>query len=424
MSSFLPPPPGGQTAETSLDETAGPSTRAVHAGVRRPDRHHAIPTPIVQSATYTFGSSAEVAAHMTGEHPDPAREEYGRYGNPTTRALEERLAALEDESGASEAVAFSTGMAALTTAMLALLRGGAHVILFRDGYRRTRQFVAKTLAAYGVEHTIVEPGDLEGVRAAIRPSTRLIVGESPTNPYLHCTDLRALAEIAKAARVKTIVDSTFATPLNLRPLSFGIDLVVHSATKYLAGHHDVLAGAVVGGRALVGLVRDLRGVLGGNLDPNAAFLVSRGLKTLALRVERANATALAVARALEAHPRIAKVYYPGLESHETHAVARAQMRGSGGVVSFRVKCDQGATGDRSPLATTARVVDAFRLARIAPSLGGVDTLVEQPAIMSYYEMTTEDRRAAGIEDDLVRLAVGIEDERDVVADVLRALEAP
>jgi cystathionine gamma-synthase len=424
VSSFLPPPPGGQTAETSLDETAGPSTRAVHAGVRRPDRHHAIPTPIVQSATYTFGSSAEVAAHMTGEHPDPAREEYGRYGNPTTRALEERLAALEDESGASEAVAFSTGMAALTTAMLALLRGGAHVILFRDGYRRTRQFVAKTLAAYGVEHTIVEPGDLEGVRAAIRPSTRLIVGESPTNPYLHCTDLRALAEIAKAARVKTIVDSTFATPLNLRPLSFGIDLVVHSATKYLAGHHDVLAGAVVGGRALVGLVRDLRGVLGGNLDPNAAFLVSRGLKTLALRVERANATALAVARALEAHPRIAKVYYPGLESHETHAVARAQMRGSGGVVSFRVKCDQGATGDRSPLATTARVVDAFRLARIAPSLGGVDTLVEQPAIMSYYEMTTEDRRAAGIEDDLVRLAVGIEDERDVVADVLRALEAP
>ncbi len=403
---------------SSSEDQRGPSTRAVHAGVHRPERHHGVPTPIVETATFTFSSSAEVAAHMTGEHADPHREEYGRYGNPTTRALEERLAALEDPRGESECVAFASGMAALTTAMLALLKQGAHVILFRDGYRRTRQFVSKTLAAYGVEHTVVEPGDLDAVRAAITPKTRLIVGESPTNPYLHCTDLRALARLAKEHRVKTLVDTTFATPLNLRPIELGIDLVVHSATKYLAGHHDVLAGAIIGNRALAGLVRELRGVLGGVLDPHAAFLVARGLKTLALRVERANATALAVARQLVGHPRVSHVYYPGLQSHPTHGVAVEQMRGFGGVVSFRVRSD----GDA--LATASRVVDAFRMARIAPSLGGVDTLVEQPAIMSYYEMTTEERRAAGIEDDLIRLAVGVEDEADVLTDVLTALEAP
>jgi cystathionine gamma-synthase len=422
MSSFLPPP--HKKSETPLlDESAGPSTRAIHAGVRRPDRFQSIPTPIVETATFTFASSAEVAAHMTGEHPDAQREEYGRYGNPTTRALEERIAALEDPQGDSECVAFSSGMAALTTAMLALLKQDAHVILFRDGYRRTRQFVAKTLGAYGVEHSVVEPGDLEGLRAAITPKTRLIVGESPTNPYLHCTDLRALAKLAKEHRIKTIVDTTFATPINVRPIALGIDLVVHSATKYLAGHHDVLAGAVVGNSALAGLTRDLRGVLGSVLDPHASFLVARGLKTLGLRVERANATALAVARFLAEHPRVSHVYYPGLPSHPTHAVAVEQMSGFGGVVSFRVRSEEGATGDRAPLAVTSRVVDAFRLARIAPSLGGVDTLVEQPAIMSYCELSTAERRAAGIEDDLIRLAVGVEDEADVIADVKRALEA-
>ena len=395
----------------------------MHAGTARPEVQHAIPTPPIATATYTFASSAEVAAHMTGE--GPAREEYGRYGNPTVRALELRLAALDDRSGGSDAAAFGSGMSALTTAILALVKQGSHVVLFRDGYRRTRQFVARTLASFGVEHTVVEPGDLAAVAAAIKPSTRLIVGESPTNPYLHVTDLRALADVAKAAgRVKVIVDATFATPINCRPIELGVDLVVHSATKYLAGHHDVLAGAVIGAPPLVGLVRDLRGVLGGILDPQSAFLVARGLKTLALRVERQNHTGLAVARALAQHPRVAAVYYPGLETHPTHAVARAQMSGFGGVVSFRVRSEGPQDGERSPLAVTSRVVDAFRLARIAPSLGGVDSLVEQPAIMSYYELSPAERRAAGIEDDLIRLAVGVEDEADVLADVMRALEAP
>jgi cystathionine gamma-synthase len=407
-----------RTKHVALSEHAGASTRSVHAGARRPEPDHAVPTPIVATATYAFDDSAEVIAHMTGAHPDGEREEYGRYGNPTVRALEERLAALEDPTGAADAAAFATGMAAISTAILALTKAGSHVILFRDGYRRTRQFVAKTLAGFGVEHTLVEPGDLDGVAKAIRKETKLIVGESPTNPYLACTDLRALATLARQHRIKTIVDSTFATPINVTPLSFGVDLVVHSATKYLAGHHDVLAGAVVGASHLVGLVRELRGVLGSVLEPHAAFLVARGLKTLALRVERANRTALAIAEMLADHPRVEHVFYPGLRSHPSHAVAAEQMRGFGGVVSFRVRCK-----DADALAETMRVVDGFRIARIAPSLGGADTLVEQPAVMSYYELSRDERRALGIEDDLIRLAVGIEDEADLIADVAGALEA-
>lgn len=426
MSSFLPPPRKPNATSTDVTDVverdAGPSTKSVHAGVARSDPHHAIPTPIVETATYAFADSAEVAAHMRGE---TSREEYGRYGNPTVKSLEDRIAALEDASGGAECAAFGSGMAALTTAILALVKQGAHVVLFRDGYRRTRQFVGKTLAAFGVEHTVVEPGDLDAVAKAMKPSTRVVVGESPTNPYLHVTDLAALSRTVKSAgRAKILVDATFCTPILCKPLSLGVDLVVHSATKYLAGHHDVLAGAVVGAPPLVGLVRDLRGVLGGILDPHSAFLVARGLKTLALRVERASATAMTVAKALEKHPRVAQVFYPGLESHPTHAEAKRQMSAFGGVVSFRVKCGEGGEGDRSPLAVTSRVVDAFGLARIAPSLGGVDTLVEQPAIMSYYELSPAERKEAGILDDLIRLSIGVEDEADVLRDVLRALEAP
>jgi cystathionine gamma-synthase len=230
---------------------------------------------------------------------------------------------------------------------------------------------------------------------------------------MSCIDLAELAAACRARRtVKSVVDATFATPVNCRPASFGVDLVVHSATKYLAGHNDVLAGVVCGPSGLVSLVRDLRGVLGGVCDPHAAFLVGRGLKTLALRVERQNATGLALARALQGHPRVERVFYPGLPSHPSHAVARAQMGGFGGVVSFVVKggLDEG-----------RRVVDAMRIARIAPSFGGVEALVEQPAVMSYYEMTSQERALIGIADGLVRMSVGIEDADDVVADVLQAL---
>jgi cystathionine gamma-synthase len=226
-------------------------------------------------------------------------------------------------------------------------------------------------------------------------------------------DLEKVAAACKTKRtVKSMIDATFATPVNCRPASFGIDLVVHSATKYLAGHNDVLAGVVCGPSGLLSMIRDLRGVLGAVCDPHAAFLVGRGMKTLALRVERQNTTAMAIALRLEKHPRVERVFYPGLPSHASHAVAKAQMRGFGGVVSFIVK---------GGLDGASKVVDACKLARIGPSFGGVETLIEQPAIMSYYEMTTEQRAAVGIADGLIRLSVGIEDTADLVADIEQAL---
>jgi cystathionine gamma-synthase len=388
------------------------STACVHAGDDRSKPYDAVPSPIVQTSTYTFASTAEIVAYTGGDGPGGSlweREEYGRYGNPTVRAVERRLAALDE---AEDAILFASGMAALSTAVLALIRAGQHVIYVRDGYRMTRELVEGTLTRFGVTADLVPAGDLNAIEAAIRPETRLIMTESPTNPYLSCIDLEKLAALAQAKRVKTLVDATFATPVNCRPATYGIDLVVHSATKYLAGHNDVLAGVVCGKAGLVSIVRDLRGVLGSVCDPHAAFLVERGVKTLALRVERQNATGLAVARFLEAHPRVSRVYYPGLPSHPDHEVARRQMRGFGGVVSFVV---------RGGLDAASGVVDRMSLARIAPSFGGVEALVEQPAVMSFYAMTSDERAAIGIDDGLVRLAVGIEDEGDLILDLEKAL---
>jgi cystathionine gamma-synthase len=382
----------------------------VHAGTPHHRAHNTLAPGIAQTATFTFRDTADLERYMRGQDPDLDREEYGRYGNPTVRELETRVAALE---GADDALAFASGMAAVTSTLFALTKAGDHVVLFNDCYRRTRQFVVQTLARFGVEHTMVAPGDLAGLQAALRPSTRCVITESPTNPYLHCVDLEQIAEIVRRhGRVRTLVDSTFATPVNCRPLRFGIDLVVHSATKYLAGHNDVLGGIVAGPQHIISLLREARGVLGGVLDPHAAFLIARGLKTLNLRVERQNRTAHAVALELERHPQVKQVFYPALESHSSHAVARAQMRGFGGVVSFIVE------GGR---AAAAQVVDGCRLAKIAPSLGGVETLIEQPCLMSFSELSDEDLKRVGIDPALIRLAVGIEDTADIVEDVMRAL---
>jgi cystathionine gamma-synthase len=384
------------------------STDAVHAGDAPAKPYDAIPTPVVQTSTYTFASSAEIVKFTKGES-DREREEYGRYGNPTVRAVEKRLAALDT---AEDALLFASGMAAITTTLLALVRSGQHVVYVQDGYRMTREFVEGTLARFGVAADLVPAGDLGAIERALRPETRLIVTESPTNPYLSCIDLAKLAKLAQSQRVKTLVDATFATPFNCRPLDYGIDLVVHSATKYLAGHNDVLAGSLAGRAGLVSLVRDLRGVLGCVADPHAASLVERGIKTLALRVARQNESGLAVARFLEGHARVERVYYPGLPSHPDHAAAREQMRGFGGVVSFVV---------RGGLSAASALVDRVQLARIAPSFGGVEALVEQPAVMSFYAMTEDERRAAGVIDGLVRFSCGIEESADLIADLERAL---
>lgn len=385
-------------------------TRAVHAGEPKMKPFFGVPMPIVQTATYTFESSAEIVAHTKGEHAEPDRGEYGRYGNPTCRAVEERMAALE---GTEDAALFSSGMAAITTAILALVKQGQHVVLFDDCYRMTREFVTGTLASFGVTATLLPAGDVAGLASAIKPETRLVISESPTNPYLRCIDLEALAAACKGKRgLKTMIDATFATPVNSRPAELGIDLVVHSATKYLGGHHDVLAGFVCGKQGPVSLARDLRGVLGNVCDPHAAYLVGRGMKTLALRVERQNDSALAIAKWLETRPEIERVYYPGIPSHPDHEVAKKQMTGFGGVVSFVVK---------GGLDAAMRVVDRTDVASIGPSFGGPETLIEQPAVMSFYEMTSEERAAIGIADGLVRLAVGLEDAGDLIASLGRAL---
>ncbi|MGC4094194.1 MAG: aminotransferase class I/II-fold pyridoxal phosphate-dependent enzyme [Polyangiaceae bacterium] len=397
---------------SSPRRTYADSTQAVHAGAPTTRPGHALTSEVAQTATYTFENTETLERYMRGEDPDPHREEYGRYGNPTVHELEHRVAQLELTE---DAVAFSSGMAAMTTAILALLKAGDHVVLFRDCYRRTRQFVTQMLPRFGIEHSVVPPGDMAALAASLKSNTRLVLTESPTNPFQYCVDLEELSRVVRAkGRIRTLIDSTLATPYNLRPLELGIDLVMHSATKYLSGHNDVLGGVVAGPSHLVSLVRDARNVLGAVQDPHAAFLIVRGMKTLALRMERQNATALTVARALEAHPRVQRVYYSGLESHPSYAIAKQQLRGGGGMVSFVVQ------GGR---AAASKVVDHCKLAKIAASFGGAETLIDQPSIMSYFELSDEELSRIDIDPALIRLSVGIEETSDVVSSVMSALDA-
>ncbi len=384
------------------------STRAVHAGEAERKAHDAVTTPISTTATYVFEDTAALRDHFEGRIE---REEYGRYGNPTVRIAECKLAALD---GAEEAAIFSSGMAAATTTLLGLLKAGDHVVMTSDCYRRTRQFVLTFLSRYGITATLVEPGDFAGLEGALIPGkTRVILSESPTNPYLRVADLRRLVEIKQRfGTAKLVIDATFATPVNQRPLELGADLVIHSATKYLGGHNDLLAGVVCGSEGIINAIRDLRGVLGAVLDAHSAYLLLRGIKTLHLRVARQNESALRIARWLEQQPQVEKVFYPGLESHPDHRIAREQMTGFGGVVSFFFKGD---------LDSTSRFIDGCQIAQIAPSLGGVETLIEQPALMSFYELSTEQREAIGIRNNLVRLAVGVEECDDLIADLAGAM---
>jgi cystathionine gamma-synthase len=391
-----------------LDPKAALATTAVHAGELTRNAHDAITTPVVATATYVFEDTQALRDYFEGRSD---REEYGRYGNPTVRVAERKIAALD---GAEAAALFASGMAAATTTLLALLKAGDHLVMTADCYRRTRQFVNTFLTRFGVTTTTVEPGDPAAIERALVPGkTKVILSESPTNPYLRVADLPRLAEVKRRfGGAKLIIDGTFATPVNQRALALGADLVLHSATKYLGGHNDLLAGVVCGNEGLVGAIRDLRSVLGAVSDPHSAYLLVRGLKTLTLRVSRQNESALRIARWLEEHPAVERVFYPGLPSHPDHAVAKAQMRGFGGVVSFLY---------RGALDETSRFLDGCRLAQIAPSLGGVETLIEQPALMSFYELTTEQREAIGIRDNLVRLSVGIEECDDIIADLSQAI---
>ena len=393
------------------DIQASNSTVAVHGGTERSKPNYAITESIVQSATYTFANTGDLCNFMDASMVGKAngRVEYGRYGNPTVAAAEKRLAALE---GSSDCLLCGSGMAATTITLLALLSASTHLVITDDSYRRTQEFCCTFLSRFGVQCTVVPAGDYDALEDAIQPETKLLVSESPTNPYLRCLDLDRFAEIGRRHAVNTLIDATFATPLNLRPLEHGIDLVVHSGTKYLGGHNDILAGAVCGNEQLVSLVRNLHGVIGAVLAPEQAFLLIRGLKTLGLRIARQNENGQRVAEFLENHSRINRVWYPGLPSHPDHAIATEQMHGYGGVVSFEVP---------GGIKGASRLVDAVSIPYIAPSLGGVETLIEQPALMSYYELEPEERLSRGIKDNLVRLSIGIEDSDDIVSDLEQAL---
>ncbi len=383
------------------------STEAVHAGENHGHWGHSLTVPIAQTSTYVFQNTQAVDDFVSGRD---TRIDYGRYGNPTQHIAEEKLAELE---GAEACLLFASGMSAVTTTLLGMLSTGQHALIMDDCYRKTAQFCQMVLRKFGVETTFIPAGDYEGLDGAVHKNTRVIVAESPTNPHLNVMDLERLVEIAKARRIKVIIDSTFATPYNQRPLEFGVDLVIQSATKYLGGHNDLIAGAVLGKAPLVSAIKDYRGILGGVVDPHCAYLLIRGLKTFALRMARQNATALALARFLEGHPKVRRVYYPGLESHPHHEVARAQMRGYGGVVSFDLDADQN---------RTMAFLDRLKIPCIGASLGGVESIVSHPASISYYELSREERLDVGIVDELVRYAVGVEDAEDLIADAAQALE--
>jgi cystathionine gamma-synthase len=391
---------------TNMGKTRINSTDCVHLGARRSHTEGSLTTPVVHCAPFTFGSTSELREFMEGRSPR-RQPEYGRMGNPTVAAAEGRLAALE---GAERAKLFGSGMAAVTTLFLWFLKAGDRLVLTSDSYRRTRDF-SGFLAKFGIDLDIVEPS-VEAIEKAFRPETRLVFSEIPTNPYLRVLDIPRLVESARANDVLTVVDSTFATPCNLRPLDLGADLVVHSATKYLGGHNDLIAGLVAGRAEIVDPVSEFLMTLGGICDPNTAFLLERGLKTLGLRVARHNANGLRVARFLESHPAVERVYYPGLESHPDHALASRLMSGFGGVVTFLV---------RGGFDETAGFVDRLRIPRLAPSLGGVESLVDHVALMSFWELPREERERLGIRDNLVRLALGIEDPDDLIADLDQAL---
>ncbi len=395
---------GRAAAKSSL----GFSTLAVHAGEDRQKPGDSITDPIVCAATYTFTKTQDVLDFIEQKLP---RGEYGRYGNPSEKVVEKKLAALDN---GEDAVLYASGMAAIVGVFMTRLSSGDEVVFFDECYHRSREFCVKHLSRFGVVTRQVKTGDYGAMEDAINSKTKLLVSESPTNPHLSVIDLEQFAGLGKKHGIDTLIDATLATPYNVRPLDYGVDYVLHSATKYLAGHNDLLAGVIVGSREKLDPVRKLRGTMGGISSAHNIYLLERGLKTFELRMQRQNENGQKVAEFLADHPRVSKVYYPGLGNHPYYAVAKRQMRGFGGLITFEVR--------DADWRQTADVVDRAKIPRIAPSLGGVESLIEQPLVMSYWEYLPEDRQRFGIADNMIRLSCGIEDAADLIADLQQALE--
>ncbi|KAK3212460.1 hypothetical protein Dsin_017166 [Dipteronia sinensis] len=383
---------------------------AVHAGERlgRGIVTDAITTPVVNTSAYFFKKTAEL---IDFKEKRRASFEYGRYGNPTTVVAEEKISALE---GAESTVIMASGMCASTVMFLALVPAGGHIVTTTDCYRKTRIFIETLLPKMGITATVIDPADMEGLESALKNNNvSLFFTESPTNPFLRCVDIKLVSDLCYKNGALVCIDGTFATPLNQKALALGADLILHSATKFIGGHNDVLAGCISGSEKLVTQIRNLHHVLGGALNPNAAYLIIRGMKTLHLRVQQQNSTAFRMAKILEAHPKVKRVHYPGLTSHPEHHIAKKQMTGFGGVVSFEVDGD---------LMTTIKFIDALKIPYIAPSFGGCESIVDQPAIMSYWDLSQSERLKYGIMDNLIRFSFGVEDFEDLKADMLQALE--
>jgi cystathionine beta-lyase/cystathionine gamma-synthase len=380
-----------------------PETEAVHGGSDLIKKNGPLLTPIYQTSTF------EVTSMQEQIRVTPTDSHYTRYGNPTNTAAEKAIAEME---GTDAALLFSSGMTAITTSILALVKAGDHIIAQRDIYGGVIKFLSEWLPRLGVETTFVDTNDFAGLERAIRPNTRLLHVESPTNPTVRVVDLQTVSALGRKHNLLTTIDSTFATPINCRPAEWGIDLVLHSGTKYFGGHADILCGIAAGRHDLIDLIHHARTTLGGCMDPHAAFLLLRGIKTLALRVERQNASALRIAHFLADHPHVARVHYPLLENHPDYAIARKQMPGAGGVLSFEVA---GTAADAS------RVAEALQLFTLAPSLGGVESLVTIPALTSHYGIDPAVLQKIGITEQLIRLSVGVEHVDDLIADLKRAL---
>jgi methionine-gamma-lyase len=385
----------------------GIHTLAIHAGETHDPQTGALVPPVHLASTYHLGTAENGAAIFAGEKEGYV---YSRWGNPTVTMLQERVAALEN---APAALCTGSGMAAIMTAVLNMVRAGDHMISAKAIYPSAYHLFDVELRALGIDTTFVDATDARNIAAALKPNTKLVYLETPGNPVLALCDLAAIAEIARGAGALTICDNTFATPINQRPLDFGIDVVLHSMTKYFCGHGDAVGGVIAGRTDFVKRCADepLR-YFGGILSPFNAYLILRGTQTLPLRVERHNANALAVAQFLEKHPQVSWVSYPGLESHPQHALARQQMRGFGGMVCFDLK---------GGVQAGARLMNSVKLCALAVSLGDVRTLITHPASTTHSVVSREQRLSQDVTDGLVRLSVGLEDAEDIIADLERGL---
>jgi methionine-gamma-lyase len=385
----------------------GPQTQAIHAG--EPDRHGVngpIVTEIIRSSTFTFTNTEEMRLWAEGKNKAYI---YTRYGNPTVAVAERKIAALE---GAEAAVATSSGMAAISSALLASLKAGDELISTAQTYGGTYRLMRDVFPDLGITVRLVGT-DLKGVEGLVTPRTKVLYVESPTNPTLRLVDVHKAVSMAKKHKLVSIIDNTFATPVLQNPIGLGYDMVVHSATKALAGHSDIIAGVTVGSESWMKRVRKMVIHLGGSMDPGVAYLLIRGMKTLGVRVERQCENALAVANFLEGHPKVARVHYPGLESHADHTLAKKQMRGFGSMMAFDLK---------GGLPAASRFCDKVGLFLLAASLGGLESLVILPIYSSHYNMSEQELALAGVTPGTVRVSIGLEDQADLIEDLRQALD--